>query len=386
MEGQTLSHYRVLERLGGGGMGVVYKALDMRLDRHVALKFLPAELTRDDEARLRFIHEAKAASALDHPNICTIHEIDVTPQDQQFIAMAYYEGETLSKRLQRGPLPLDQAVDVAIQIALGLVEAHAAGIVHRDIKPANVMLTKNGQVKIVDFGIAKLSGIIGQTRTGNTLGTVSYMSPEQIAGQPADQQSDVWSLGAVFYEMLTGQQPFRGEHQWAVMSAINEHEPERPSAIRAEIPADVERLVLKALQKDRTLRHKSATEFVNEAKTAHAALTKLVEIPPATTAAWRPRLTGRPALAALVGIAIVAGSALWWWNRSAGPRWARNEAVPEILRLIEQDRYGAAFRLAEQAEHYIANDPVLADLWRQISATQSFVTKPPGVEVFVQAL
>ena len=338
----------MLERLGGGGMGVVYKALDLRLDRHVALKFLPPELTRDDEARLRFIHEAKAASALDHPNICTIHEIDVTPQDQQFIAMAYYEGETLSKRLQRGPLPLDQAVDVAIQIALGLVEAHAAGIVHRDIKPANVMLTKNGQVKIVDFGIAKLSGIIGQTRTGNTLGTVSYMSPEQIAGQPADQQTDVWSLGAVFYEMLTGQQPFRGEHQWAVISAINEHKPERPSAIRAEIPADVERIVLKALQKDRTLRHKSATEFVNEAKTAHAALTKLVEIPPATTAAWRPRLFGRAALVALVGISVVAGSALWWWNRNAGPRWARNEAVPEILRLIEQDRYGAAFRLAEQ--------------------------------------
>ena len=179
MEGQTLSHYKVLEKLGGGGMGVVYKALDTHLDRHVALKLLPLELTRDDDARERFVLEAKAASALDHPNICTIYDIDETPDGQMFIAMGYYDGETLKKRIERGPLPVEQALDVAMQVAQGLAEAHAADIVHRDVKPANVMLTKNGLVKIVDFGIAKLLGVTGPTQTGTTLGAVSYMSPEQ---------------------------------------------------------------------------------------------------------------------------------------------------------------------------------------------------------------
>ena len=170
MEGQTLSHYRVLEKLGGGGMGVVYKALDTKLNRHVALKFLPPELTRDDDARERFMLEAQAASALDHPNICTIYEFDTTPEDQMFIAMGYYEGETLKQGIAQGPLPIEEALDIAIQIAQGLSEAHAADIIHRDIKPANVMLTKNGLMKIVDFGIAKLLGVTGPTETGSTVG------------------------------------------------------------------------------------------------------------------------------------------------------------------------------------------------------------------------
>ena len=207
MEGERLSHYEILERLGGGGMGVVYKALDTKLNRHVALKFLPPELTRDDEARTRFIQEAQAASALDHPNICTIHEIDSTPEGQMFIAMAFCDGATLKKRIEQGPLLIDEALDIAIQVAQGLVKAHQAGIVHRDIKPANVMLTKDGFVKIVDFGIAKLLGVTGPTKVGSTLGTVAYMSPEQVAGEDVDPRTDVWALGAVLYEMLTGQLP-----------------------------------------------------------------------------------------------------------------------------------------------------------------------------------
>ena len=214
MEGERLSHYEILERLGGGGMGVVYKALDTKLNRHVSLKFLPPELTRDDEARTRFIQEAQAASALDHPNICTIHEIDSTPEGQMFIAMAFYDGVTLKKRIGQGPLPIDEALDIAIQVAQGLVKAHQAGIVHRDIKPANVMLTKDGFVKIVDFGIAKLLGVTGPTQVGSTLGTVAYMSPEQVAGEDVDPRTDVWALGAVLYEMLTGQLPFKGENLW----------------------------------------------------------------------------------------------------------------------------------------------------------------------------
>ena len=192
MEGQTLSHYKVLEKLGGGGMGVVYKALDTHLDRHVALKLLPPELTRDDDARVRFVLEAKAASALDHPNIYTIYDIDETPDGQMFIAMGYYEGETLKQRIARGPLPIEDALDIAIQVTQGLQKAHESGIVHRDIKPANLIVTRDRAVKIVDFGIAKLLGVTGPTQTGTTLGTVSYMSPEQVAGKNADDQSDVW--------------------------------------------------------------------------------------------------------------------------------------------------------------------------------------------------
>src|SRR5688500_16170844 len=172
MEGQTVSHYKILEKAGSGGMGVVYRALDTRLNRTVALKFLPQDLTRDDDARQRFVQEAQAASALDHPNICTIHEIDTTSDGRMFLALGYYEGETLKKRIERGPLSAPEALDVAIQVAQGLVKAHEAGIVHRDIKPANLMLTRDGVVKILDVGIAKLSGVTGPTRTGLPLRTV----------------------------------------------------------------------------------------------------------------------------------------------------------------------------------------------------------------------
>ena len=220
MEGQILSHYKVLEKLGGGGMGVVYKALDSRLDRHVALKFLPPELTRDDDARERFVLEAKAASALDHPNICTVHDVDETPDGQLFIAMGYYEGKTLKKRIEQGPLPIEEALDIAVQVTHGLVKAHGAVIIHRDIKPANLIVTEDGLVKILGFGIAKLTGQTALTQTGITLGTMAYMSPEQLAGADVDQRADLWALGIVLYEMLTGQRPFRGEPETALMSAI----------------------------------------------------------------------------------------------------------------------------------------------------------------------
>jgi serine/threonine protein kinase len=183
MIGQTVSHYRILEKIGGGGIGVVYKALDTCLDRAVALKFLPPDLTCDSEARVRFNHEAKAASALQHPNICTIHDIDETADHQLFIVMDCYEGQTLGKLIERGPLPVDQAIDIAVQIAQGLQKAHEKGIVHRDIKLANIIITKDGVVKNLDFGLAKLAGQAGLTKTGSRVGTAAYMSPEQARGQ-----------------------------------------------------------------------------------------------------------------------------------------------------------------------------------------------------------
>jgi serine/threonine protein kinase len=209
MIGQTISHYKILEKLGGGGMGVVYKAEDTKLKRLVALKFLPTELTHDEEAKVRFVHEAQAASALDHPNICNIHEIDETDDGRIFICMAYYEGETLKEKIERGPLPIDQTLDLTLQIAQGLAKAHEHGITHRDIKPANVMITKDGIAKIVDFGLAKLAGQSRLTQTGSTLGTMAYMSPEQARAEVVDHRTDIWALGVVLYEMLTGQLPFK---------------------------------------------------------------------------------------------------------------------------------------------------------------------------------
>ena len=262
--GSRLGPYEIVSLIGAGGMGEVYKAQDTRLKRLVALKLLPPELTRDEPAKQRFLQEARAASALDHPNICTIHEINETPDGQLYLVMAYYEGETLKEKIERGPLPLDEAVDIAIQIGQGLAEAHAAGVVHRDIKPANVMLTKGAQVKIVDFGLAKLAGQVGLTQTGKALGTVAYMSPEQARGHEVDHGADLWSLGVVLYEMLAGRRPFPGEHAQSVVYAIlNAEVPPLPSA-RAEVPADLARAVGRALTKLRGDRQGSAEELVAE--------------------------------------------------------------------------------------------------------------------------
>ena len=205
-------------------MGVVYEATDPRLKRMVAIKLLPPDLTRDDTAKQRFLQEAQAASALDHPNICTIFEINETDDGQLYLVMAHYDGETLKERIARGPLALDDALDIATQVGQGLAEAHGAGIVHRDIKPANLLVTKSGVVKILDFGLAKLAGTEGVTQTGTTVGTVAYMSPEQARGQQVDHRTDIWSLGVVLYEMLAGTPPFRGENLAAVVHAILERD------------------------------------------------------------------------------------------------------------------------------------------------------------------
>jgi len=248
MIGKSVSHYRILEKLGEGGMGVVYRAEDTKLKRIVALKFLPPELTRDPEARERFVQEAQTASALDHPNICTIHEIDET-EGQTFIAMACVEGQSLKDRIASGPLRLDEAVAIALQIAEGLEEAHEKGIVHRDIKSANVMVNPKGQAKIMDFGLAKLAGGVKLTRPGTTLGTIAYMSPEQARGEEVDHRTDIWSLGVVFYEMVAGRVPFKADREQAVVYSILNDPPEPLTAQRTGVPMELERIVGKALAK-----------------------------------------------------------------------------------------------------------------------------------------
>jgi serine/threonine protein kinase/tetratricopeptide (TPR) repeat protein len=262
MINQTISHYKILEKLGEGGMGVVYKAEDTKLKRTVALKFLPPDLTRDSEAKERFIHEAQAASALDHPNICNIHEIDETAEGQMFICMACYEGQTVKEKIQRGPLKVEEAVDIAMQVAQGLAKAHGQGIVHRDIKPGNLFVTEDGRVKILDFGLAKLAGQMRLTKTSTTMGTVAYMSPEQTRGEDVDQQTDIWSLGVVLYEMLTGQLPFKGDYEQAIVYSILNEEPRSINELKKGVPETLQVIVKKAVEKDSARRYKSTSQML----------------------------------------------------------------------------------------------------------------------------
>ncbi|UCE06727.1 MAG: DUF2791 family P-loop domain-containing protein [bacterium] len=264
---KIISHYKIVEKLGEGGMGLVYKAEDTKLKRTVALKFLPSELTKNVKARKRFIQEAQAASALDHPNICVIHEIDETEDGQMFICMAYYEGDTLEKKIEVGPLESNEIIDISIQVAQGLSKAHSHGIVHRDIKPGNIMITKDGIIKILDFGLAKLAGQVRITQNGTTVGTVAYMSPEQARGEDVDHQTDVWSYGVVMYEIVTGQLPFRGEYHQAVLYSIFNEEIEPLSCLRPEAPAELERIVKQALLKNKTDRYQNMAQLLDDLKT-----------------------------------------------------------------------------------------------------------------------
>jgi non-specific serine/threonine protein kinase len=266
MNGKTLSHYKIIKKLGRGGMGVVYKAEDTKLKRSVALKFLPPELTSDPEARQRFINEAQAASALDHQNICTVHEIDEDKDGQTFIVMACYEGETLKDKIQKGPIKVKEAVEIALQVAQGLEKTHKKGIIHRDIKPANIFVTDDGVVKIVDFGLAKLVGQVKLTRTGTTTGTIAYMSPEQIQASEADQRSDLWSLGVLLYEMITGELPFKGDYEAAIIYEILNAEHKAFQRLPSDVPENVTILISHLLQKDLNQRISSAREVISELK------------------------------------------------------------------------------------------------------------------------
>ena len=386
MVGKSLSHYKITAELGRGGMGVVYKAVDTKLDRTVAIKVLPPDMTRDPIAKKRFIHEAKAASALDHPNICTIHAIEETDEEQMFIVMAYYEGSSLAEYVDGADLDLEQILNFSIQACRGLHRAHRSDIIHRDIKPANLMVTTEGEIKIVDFGLAKVSNQTQITQEGSTIGTTAYMSPEQARGESVDTRTDQWSMGAVLYEMLAGQRAFRGEYSQAIIYSLLNEDPESLTSLNPTLPTRLVAIVDRMLQKDPDDRFPSLAEALDELQNVLARERGLE--PSFGDARQILRLVRSPKVLA-IGAIVLAGIVFLSVRSVLNQRekaYARDVLIPRIEGMMDAEwsDYWEVYQVLEEALTIFPDNAYLQEVLNTATRESTIRSTPDGADVSIK--
>jgi len=382
MTNKRIGTYRILEKLGQGGMGEVYKAEDERLKRMVAIKVLRQDAMPDNVAEARLLREARAVSRLSHPNIVQIHEL-AFEEGTHFIVMEFVPGRTLAQVLAERGLPLNQAIEYATQIAGALQAAHAAGIVHRDMKPANIIVTDQGVVKVLDFGLARvefsasaaneMTLTVGpETAPGTIVGSPLYMSPEQAEGKPVDARSDVFSTGVVLYELFTGRRPFEGDSTAGILAKVLREDPAPVRELRPEVPQSVARVIERCLSKNADLRYASGRELAADLTSCRQVKTSTVSIP-------------RPRIVAAAAVVVALGLGGWFFVRSQRARWVRDEALPRIDSLVAHGDGVGAFQLTRTALSYAPDDPRLKQHWSNVSSAISLTTTPPGAKVSFRA-